>query len=141
MSQDVTDQSHALDGPIFSTFLKYLLPSLAGLIAMTSASLVDGIFIGNFVGVTALAAVNLIIPIMTLLFGVGLMLSIGGSVRGGKYLGTAADTQTGFIKTFLNFVGITEIEFVYAEGLAMGDGPRSDALKAAEAQLSDLAAA
>jgi len=87
MSQESTDQSHALDGPVFSTFLKYLLPSLVGLIAMTSASLVDGIFIGNFVGVTALAAVNLIIPIMTLLFGVGVMLSIGGSVRGGKYLG------------------------------------------------------
>ena len=47
----------------------------------------DGIFIGNYVGVTALAAVNLIIPITTLLFGVGMMLSIGGSVRGGKYLG------------------------------------------------------
>lgn len=87
MSQDSSDQSDALDGPILSTFLKYLLPSLVGLIAMTSASLVDGIFIGNFIGVTALAAVNLIIPIMTLLFGVGVMLSIGGSVRGGKYLG------------------------------------------------------
>jgi MATE family, multidrug efflux pump len=54
---------------------------------MTSASLVDGVFIGNYVGVTALAAVNLIIPIVTLLFGVGMMLAIGGSVRGGKYLG------------------------------------------------------
>ncbi|MDA9017372.1 MATE family efflux transporter, partial [Actinomycetota bacterium] len=58
-----------------------------GLIALTSASLVDGFFIGNYVGVTALAALNLIIPIMTILFGVGIMLSIGGSVRGGKYLG------------------------------------------------------
>ena len=58
-----------------------------GLIALTSASLVDGFFIGNYVGVTALAALNLIIPIMTILFGVGMMLSIGGSVRGGKYLG------------------------------------------------------
>ena len=60
---------------------------MLGLIAMTSAMLVDGLFIGNYVGVTALAAVNLIIPISTLLFGVGMMLSIGGSVRAGKYLG------------------------------------------------------
>jgi putative MATE family efflux protein len=77
----------AFDGAIFPTFVKYLIPSLFGLIAMTSSSLVDGIFIGNYVGVTALAAVNLIIPIITLLFGVSMMISIGGSVRGGKYLG------------------------------------------------------
>ncbi len=54
---------------------------------MTSATLIDGFFIGNFVGVEALAAVNLLIPIMSILFGVGIMLAIGGSVRGGKYLG------------------------------------------------------
>ncbi|MFT7244780.1 MAG: putative MATE family efflux protein [Candidatus Azotimanducaceae bacterium] len=77
----------AIQGAIVPTFFKYLIPSLVGLIAMTSASLVDGFFIGNYVGITALAAVNLIIPITTLLFGVVMMLSIGGSVRGGKYLG------------------------------------------------------
>jgi putative MATE family efflux protein len=77
----------ALEGTIFPTFIKYMLPSLLGLIAMTSGSLVDGMFIGNYEGVTALAAVNLIIPITTLLFGVSMMISIGGSVRGGKYLG------------------------------------------------------
>lgn len=87
MSSAPAEDSHALDGAIVPTFFKYLIPSLVGLIAMTSASLVDGVFIGNYVGVTALAAVNLIIPITTLLFGVGMMLAIGGSVRGGKYLG------------------------------------------------------
>ena len=87
MSSAPTEDSHALDGPVAPTFFRYLGLSLVGLIAMTSASLVDGVFIGNYVGVTALAVVNLIIPITTLLFGVGLMLAIGGSVRGGKYLG------------------------------------------------------
>lgn len=84
---NLDERSHALDGPISSTFYRYLLPSLVGMLAMTSASLVDGLFIGNIVGIEALAAVNLIIPIMSVLFGVGLMLSIGGAVRGGKYLG------------------------------------------------------
>ncbi len=78
---------HALHGAITPTFFKYLFPSLLGLLALTSASIVDGIFIGNYVGVTALAAVNLIFPVTTLLFGVALMLIIGGSVRGGKNLG------------------------------------------------------
>ena len=53
---------------------------MLSLIAMTSASLVDGIFIGNYVGVTALGAVNLTIPVTALLFGFAMMLSVGGSV-------------------------------------------------------------
>jgi putative MATE family efflux protein len=103
VNANIVENTAALNGPIVPTFIKYLIPSLLGLIAMTSASLVDGIFIGNYVGTTALAAVNLIIPITTLMFGVGLMLSIGGSVRCGKYLGekkTAAASAI-FSKTLL----------------------------------------
>ena len=87
MSSASEKTSQALQGAIVPTFFKYLGLDVLGLVAMTSAMLVDGLFIGNYVGVTALAAVNLIIPISTLLFGVGMMLSIGGSVRAGKYLG------------------------------------------------------
>ncbi|MEH6610945.1 MAG: MATE family efflux transporter [Halioglobus sp.] len=113
MTSESLDDNQALDGAIVPTFLKYLLPSLVGLIAMTSASLVDGIFIGNYVGITALAAVNLIIPITTLLFGVGMMLSIGGSVRAGKYLGEGnlAAASAIFSKTlmFVAFYGVIVI--------------------------------
>ena len=87
MTVDSNKDNDALNGDIFPTFVRYLIPSILGLIAMTSSSLVDGIFIGNYVGIAALAAVNLIIPIITLLFGVSMMMSIGGSVRAGKYLG------------------------------------------------------
>ncbi|MBT7423601.1 MAG: MATE family efflux transporter, partial [Candidatus Marinimicrobia bacterium] len=80
---------------------------------MTSSSLVDGIFIGNYVGITALAAVNLIIPIITLLFGVSMMMSIGGSVRGGKYLGegdkSAASSIFSKSLIFMTIYGITSI--------------------------------
>ena len=87
MTVKATKENLALVGKIFPTFFKYLIPSMLSLIAMTSASLVDGIFIGNYVGVTALGAVNLTIPVTALLFGFAMMLSVGGSVRAGKYLG------------------------------------------------------
>jgi len=106
MNNDAPKNNDALEGPIVPTFIKYMMPSLLGLIAMTSASLVDGMFIGNYEGVIALAAVNLIIPITTLLFGVSMMISIGGSVRGGKYLGeknTAAASAI-FSKTLMFMV-------------------------------------
>lgn len=43
------------------------------------------------------------------------------ATRGGKYAGTPADTQSQFIKNVLGFVGIEDVNFVYAEGLAMGE--------------------
>jgi putative MATE family efflux protein len=82
-----TPDNEALHGPVGKVFVRYLIPSLVGILAMTTANIVDGVFIGNYVGVKALAAINLILPVLSLLFGVGLMLSIGGSIRAGKYLG------------------------------------------------------
>jgi len=128
MSNNTVDGSLALEGPIVSTFFKYLIPSVAGLIAMTSASLVDGVFIGNYVGITALAALNLIIPILTLLSGVGIMLSIGGSVRGGKYIGegnTAAASAI-FSKTLLTIAAygliVLVLGLVFEKSLFAGLG-------------------
>ena len=49
--------------------------------------MIDGIFIGNFVGTVALAAVNLAMPVWSGLFAVITMLAIGSAVMCGKYLG------------------------------------------------------
>jgi len=128
MSNNLVDARQALEGSIVPTFFRYLIPSLVGLIAMTSASLVDGIFIGNYVGVTALAAINLIIPILTLLSGVGIMLSIGGSVRGGKYLGegdtAAASAIFSKVLLVLGLYGMVVLllGFVFKESLFAGLG-------------------
>ena len=40
--------------------------------------------------------------------------------RGGQYRDTTADTQVPYLKTVLGFLGMTDVQFVYAEGLAMG---------------------
>lgn len=61
------------------------------------------------------------------------------AARGGKYRGTPMDTQTTYVRQFLSFLGMTDIEFVYAEGLAMGDEPRSRALDSARTALSAIA--
>ena len=62
------------------------------------------------------------------------------ATRGGRYAGTARDTQTPFVRDFLGFLGIEAVEFVYAEGLAMGDEPRATALQSADARIHQLAA-
>jgi len=40
--------------------------------------------------------------------------------RGGLYRGTDKDAQVPYLKTVLGFLGMTDLQFIYAEGLAMG---------------------
>ena len=61
------------------------------------------------------------------------------AARGGLYEGTPRDTQTGYVRDFLAFLGITEVEFVYAEGLSMGDAAKESALGRAAAAIAGLA--
>lgn len=44
------------------------------------------------------------------------------AARGGIYEGTQKDTQSQYLKDFFGLIGLTDISFVYAEGLAMPDG-------------------
>jgi FMN-dependent NADH-azoreductase len=62
------------------------------------------------------------------------------AARGGQYAGTALDSQTTYVRDFLNFLGITSVEFVYAEGLNMGTDKKEKALTAAKTKLTVLAA-
>jgi FMN-dependent NADH-azoreductase len=65
------------------------------------------------------------------------------SSRGGMYAsGPAAvmDFQESYLRTVFGFIGITDIEFVRAEGLNMGDEPKAQALQAARATIGSLTA-
>jgi len=58
--------------------------------------------------------------------------------RGGIYRDTQNDSQVPYLKTVLGFVGMTDIEFIYAEGLALGPESVDKALNSAEAQIAQL---
>ncbi len=62
------------------------------------------------------------------------------ATRGGRYVGTPLDSQTGYVRTFLGFLGITDVEFVYAEGLSMGESSKEAALAEARRRLEQLLA-
>lgn len=62
------------------------------------------------------------------------------ATRGGRYAGTEADLQSAYVRRFLGFIGIDEVEFVYAEGLALGDEQRARAVADATARIRELAA-
>ena len=62
------------------------------------------------------------------------------AARGGIYAGTPQDTETAYVRDFLAFLGITDVEFVYAEGLALGDATRDAALDKAQREIEALTA-
>jgi FMN-dependent NADH-azoreductase len=61
--------------------------------------------------------------------------------RGGMYRNTPADTQAPYLKTFLSFLGMTDAQFIYAEGLAMGPEAEQKALASAQTQIDEVFAA
>lgn len=76
-----------LSGSVIGTFFKHIGPSMMGLVALTCANVVDGIFIGKFVGSDGLAAISMLLPYITFLVAVSLMLAVGGAVRIGIFMG------------------------------------------------------
>jgi len=74
-------------GKVVPVFFHYVIPSVLGIMAATSAGIIDGIFIGHFVGASALAAVNIALPSFYVFAAVVFMLAVGGSVMCGKFLG------------------------------------------------------
>jgi FMN-dependent NADH-azoreductase len=62
------------------------------------------------------------------------------AARGGLYAGTPLDTQTSYVRDFLRFIGMTDVEFVYAEGLAISPQSKEAGLAKAMAEIARLAA-
>ena len=71
----------------YGKLIRFTLPSIIMMIFTSIYGMVDGFFISNFVGKTAFASVNLIIPYLQILGGVGAMLGVGGSALVAKTLG------------------------------------------------------
>jgi FMN-dependent NADH-azoreductase len=63
------------------------------------------------------------------------------AARGGFYAGTPNDTQTPYIRAFLSFIGMSDIEFVYAEGLAISEASKQQGLARASVEVDRLAGA
>ena len=60
------------------------------------------------------------------------------ATRGGVYQG--GDSETAFVRQFLNFLGLADVEFVYAEGLAISDAAKQAGLARAQVAIRCLTA-
>jgi len=64
---------------LWKEFIKYAVPSVIGMMVSALYIVVDGIFVGRGVGATALASINVAIPVTTLIMAITMMITMGGA--------------------------------------------------------------
>ena len=69
-------------------FLKYAVPSALAMFVSSLYTIVDGIFVGQGIGDSALAAVNIVMPFTIMLFGIATMFAVGGGDLVSKNIGS-----------------------------------------------------
>ena len=99
-------------------FKKLFFPTLLGMLSMSAVTTIDGIFVGHGVGSDGIAAVNICVPLLMSLMGVGLMMGAGCSViasiylsKGKTVLARATITQA---MLFVTLISVTVGGFILA---------------------------
>ena len=81
----------------YNKLLRFVFPSIVMMIFTSIYSVVDGLFVSNFVGKTALASINLIFPFLMGLSALGFMIGTGGSAIVAKTLGEGDPKRAQFL--------------------------------------------
>lgn len=90
----------------YRRLLRFVLPSIVMMIFTSIYSVVDGLFVSNFVGKTAFAAVNLVMPYMMGLSALGFMIGTGGSAIVARTLGEGRQDKANAYFSMLVYVMI-----------------------------------
>ncbi|WP_343487027.1 MATE family efflux transporter [Allomuricauda sp. d1] len=91
--------------PIGKLLIKQAVPASIGILVMSINILVDSIFVGNWIGSIAIAAINVVLPVSFFIAALGMAIGIGGSSIISRALG--ADNKQKALKTFGNQITLT----------------------------------
>lgn len=91
--------------PIGKLLVKQAVPASIGILVMSLNILVDSIFVGNWIGSIAIAAINVVLPVSFFIGALGMSVGIGGSSIISRALGS--NNQAKALKTFGNQITLT----------------------------------
>lgn len=83
--------------------LKFAFPSIIMMVFFSMYTIIDGLFVSNFVGTTALGAINIVYPVIALGLGISIMIASGGSALIAKKMGEKKDDEARSLFSFLIF--------------------------------------
>lgn len=90
----------------YNKLLRFVFPSIIMMVFTSIYSVVDGLFVSNFAGKTAFAAVNLIMPVLMGMGTVGFLIGTGGSAVVSKTLGEGKRDKANSYFSMLVYVTI-----------------------------------
>ena len=93
--------------PIGKLLVQQAAPASIGILVMSLNILIDTIFVGNWIGSTAIAAINVVLPVSFFIAALGMAIGIGGSSIISRALG--GDDRKKALKTFGNQISLTLI--------------------------------
>lgn len=95
-------------GQHFNTksLLQYAFPSICMMIFLSIYTIIDGVFVAQFVGETALSAINIVYPILCIYFAIAMMFATGGTAIMGKFMGEQKDEEARSFLSVLYLVAI-----------------------------------
>ncbi len=91
--------------PIGKLLIRQAVPASIGILVMSLNILVDTIFVGNWIGSIAIAAINVVLPVSFFIAALGMSIGVGGSSIISRALG--ADNKEKALKTFGNQITLT----------------------------------
>ncbi|MEK4564149.1 MATE family efflux transporter [Alkalihalobacillus sp. FSL R5-0424] len=128
--------------PVGKIFLKYLVPSLVGMLLMALNFVADGIMVGNRLGPVALAGVGIAGPVYTVFVAMSLWIGIGGATLFSQAMGAKDPKKAQFIYTqsmiviFLATLVIGITAFIFREPLVYALGANEETYPYASAYLN-----
>ncbi|QIQ21986.1 MATE family efflux transporter [Zophobihabitans entericus] len=137
MEQTKTIYYELANKKISRLFWQYALPAIIGTVVNTLYNIIDGVFIGHWVGNEALSGLGVILPVMNLAAAIGMLVGVGSASRisialgakdyqlaekivGASFIltlvlsGAALLIMLFFLKPLLMFVGASEVTYPYA---------------------------
>lgn len=88
------------------SLLKYTFPTIIMMVFFSTYTIIDGMFISNFVGSDALASTNIVFPVINILIGIGIMFATGGSAIVAKSMGEGEIDSAREKFTFITIVSV-----------------------------------
>ena len=103
----------------YSRLIRFTLPSICMMIFTSVYGMVDGFFVSNIAGKTAFASLNLIVPFLQILGGVGAMFGVGGGALVAKSLGEGAVLKARQYFTMMMYLMLGTSVFFTVAGIAV----------------------
>lgn len=85
----------------YSKLLRFVFPSIIMMVFTSIYGVVDGLFVSNFAGKTAFASINLVMPFVMILGGIGFMIGTGGTALVSKVLGEGKKEKANEVFTMM----------------------------------------